>query len=325
MKLPVTICVITFIILIDKIQASRINFDKKVKIKRGIYSGQQYETNYQLLPASVPGLTYGIASENQWHYPSVYNKFPSFTKAGTQQYVLTHGGATVQSQNINYPRYKYVQHNNLIPQHQIAIPGQQSVVPFQIPQYNQNFLPLQTIPQISISSNMPSASPTISTAFGHQFRPFFTPQNPIIPIAIPTNAIKPVTVSKTPLTITPVFSYNSQFFPIPLPTQPINTDTKGTSSFVPTMPTTFSIQPTEIQPTQEASPGTTLFSNSNPNQSWRPMTTTNPTQVSPDIPRPPISLLPPYDSPSPIYDLNQLSNSQIEDANQFNKGNLKFK
>lgn len=344
MKFQLTIFLV-ILILIDVIYAKRINYGEKVKTKRGIYSGQHYGQNYGQhygqhfgsvyeVPAPATGLAYGFARDNQWQYPSIYSKIPGFFKSGAQPYAFAHGGATVQSHNVNYPRFPFVQQKALIPQPQVVVPQQPAVVRVQVPQYNPDFVPIQTIQQYHPIA-APAVAPTIPTIT--QFPSFLIPQKPIIPIAvptIPTNALRPASAPKPTLAVTPVFSYSPiqpQFVPIPFPTQPVNTITTGTStsSFEPTVSTSSSVQPTGVQPTEEASPGTTFVSSVNPDQSssstpWRPMTMTtiNPTQASsPDIPRPPISLLPPYMRPSTTYDLNFLANSQSSQLEDFGRSN----
>lgn len=403
MKLLILI-VITCILVNELYAKSSASLSEKVKKKRGIYSGlhsglHQHGAFYHL-PGAATGLAYATAPGSHWH-SSLYSKIPGYIKAGHQPYALSHGGATVQSHNVNFPRFPFVQQKAILPQ--FAVPASApGVVPLHIPQQQAHphifnfqathhlhqFTPIQThvqtvpaavpavhapipavashIPAVSahvptvhtpvpavhapvpaqipasfpisfpvsfpaqLPAAVPVATPSITplippTTVSH-FPSFIIPQKPIIPIAVPavptvpavsTIASRPAVASKPTIqTITPIFTFQPQFVPIPVPTQPVGTAASGTAGTIePTLPPTTST----IQPNQEGAPGTTFITSTNPDQSsWRPMTTINPTPAAGnDIPRPPISLLPPYVGPTgTLYDLPQAGNSQIENFNR---------
>lgn len=184
------------------------------------------------------GLTYTLplAHTTHKHYaPSFYSHVPGLYKnvlAPTTTYALSHGGATVHSYNVNYPKYNYVQTKPIVhlhpvrpavPIHPLAVvPAAKPIIPVSYPVYANRVPFIVQKPVFVQRPLIPGPAPIP-----------FTPAIPIKPTIAQVPHYHPIfTPNYTPLPSVPVHSVHPQL----LPANPIGT------------PNIFNIQPDGWRP-----------------------------------------------------------------------------
>lgn len=272
---------------IENVEPDKAVSSGSVKTKRGIlHYGYGNGLSYSLPPA------YASHGYHKNWIVSPYSKIPGLYKnlaSPGSIYALTHGGATVHSYNINYPKYNFVSRPAIIPSvaplapaPSVFIPSK-PIVPISYPTFSHRvpfvvqkpFLVQRPVPSVPLSfGSVPS--------FGQ------APLSPIAPV-VPTTSfasipqyphIHPiVSPNYNPL---PIGGIQPQLIPAQIPApQPV-------------IPTTLAT-PSNVLP--QGGIGSNVFANVQPD-GWRPIIVNQPSPVLPTatttINRPSINLLPPY-------------------------------
>lgn len=261
----------------DAKSSKSISSSSSVKTKRGILHygyGGGHALNYAVPLANTP--------HHPVYAPSVYTNLPGLYKNAlppTATYALSHGGATVHSYNVNYPKYNFIQTKPIVH----INPGRPAVIPAPLPIHPLTVVPAPK-PIIPISYPVyANRVPFVIQKPVYVQRPLipapaivpFTPAIPIKPTIaqVPHYHLNPLPSAPVPVPV-PVPGPG----PLPVPVQP---------QFVPVnpfgAPSVFNIQP----------------------DGWRPIV--GYPQVPPFPPTttgaanpPPVSLLPPLSAGTPI-------------------------
>lgn len=206
------------------------------------------------------------------HHPTLVHAAPAPVPAPVAPHLLiSPGGATVTSYNVNYPRYPYYSK----PHHHID-------VPVAVARPAPTFFVQQPKPII------PVAVPAFSHRIPTLTRPTYHHVVQSLPAPAPVYPVAPV--------VPHVHAH--QFVPIPLPAQPTVATFPTTFSTIPTLTTTSSVLPagTHFVNTASAAP-------QQPADQWRPIfvssqlpSPTPTTFATAAANRPAIGLLPPYGS-----------------------------
>lgn len=194
-------------------------------------------------------------------YPGIYRNIAlPPPPSPLPNFALSHGGATITSYNINYPRYPILTQKPIFFNSPIAPPIAKPILP--------------TAPSFIIPAQKPIIPVAISPGFTNQF-PFLS--KPAFPT--PTYTIIPTYPGQTILPTGP--HVHPQFIPIHLPSHQTPTIATYPSATFPTIP------------------GPTIIANAQPTpsfgggDSWRPIIVTQNPAIGP-FQRPAISLLPPF-------------------------------
>lgn len=227
------------------------NTTETIKTKRGIlgYHGYGHSHGLHYNIPHIHATTHNISPYSS-KFPTIFKNFHYPTG-----YALSHGGASVTSYNINYPRYAF-----------------HSTKPhFHIPVHSPLPRPLIPTPPVIIAPKpvVPVAIPTFSS------RPFIPIGIPAFSNRVPVIISKPIPAPFHPLAASGVipFGVQSQFFPVPI------------------QPTVNSFPSTVTTPL----PGSTFVTNVQPDPWHPILVNQQPTPTIATTPhRPAINLLPPY-------------------------------
>lgn len=184
-------------------------------------------------------LTYTIPFAHKHYAPSSYSNIPGLYKnvlTPTTTYALSHGGATVQSYNVNFPKYNYIQTKPIVHFH----PARPAVIP-PVPIY-----PLAVVP--AAKPIIPVSYPVYANRVPFIVQKPVYVQRPLIPApaAIPFTPAIPIkpTISQVP-------HYHTIFTPnySPLPSVPVQSVHPQLIPANPIgTPTIFNIQPDGWRP-----------------------------------------------------------------------------
>lgn len=256
-KVVILLIALSAVLCDDSNMNENSNTTETIKTKRGVFGYHGY--------GHAHGLHYNIPNFHAApHNVSPYSsRFPTILKNFHYPtgYALSHGGASVTSYNINYPKYSF-----------------HSTKPhFHIPVHSPLPRPLIPTPPVVIAPKpiVPVAIPTFSS------RPFIPIGIPAFSNRFPVIISKPIPAPFHPGITSPgiiPFGVQSQFYPIPI------------------QPTINSFPTTVGTPL----PGSTFVTNVQPDP-WHPiLVNQQPTPTiattTPHIHRPAINLLPPYGS-----------------------------
>lgn len=250
------ILVITQVLCDDLDPIENSNATDTIKSKRGVLGYHGHGLHY-----SIPSIPHYHSSPH--HLTPYASRFPTIYKNFhyPSGYALSHGGASVTSYNINYPRYSF--HS---PRPHIHVP-----VHSPLPR------PLIPTPPVVLAPKpiVPVAVPTFST------KPFIPFGVPAFSNRVPIVVTKPIPTPFHPGLTSGIlpFGIHSQFYPVPI------------------QPTINSFPAVASTPGSIPLPGTTFVGNSQPD-AWHPiLVNQQPTPTiatTPHIHRPVGNLLPPY-------------------------------
>lgn len=249
------ILLITYVLCDDLNPNENSNTTETIKSKRGVLGYQSYGH----------GLHYSLPHfHNSAHHVTPYSaRFPAIFKNVhyPSGYALSHGGASVTSYNINYPKYSF-----------------HSPKPhFHVPLHSPLPRPLIPTPPVVIAQKpiVPVAIPSFAS-------------KPFIPIGIPTFSNRvPIIISK-PIPAPGILPFGVQSQFIPFPVQP----TVNTFPAIASTPGSIPLADTTFATNNQPDPWHPILVNQQP---------TPTIATTPHIHRPAVNLLPPYGQTDPSH------------------------